>query len=69
MVVAGALETRQMNTNALEMQRACRWRKEEALKDLNLEKTKERLVLATYYHNIYHSDTCWKGTNKVVRTN
>ena len=36
------------------------------MKDPNLEKMKEHLLEATYYHKMYASPACWKGDVKVV---
>ena len=47
--IEDAPKTRKSNHEALELQRRCRGKKAEILKDLNLKKTKEGLIEATHY--------------------
>ena len=53
------------NHAALELQRKCREKKADVLKELNLNKTEEDLLEATYYDNMYFSYACWKGNKKI----
>ena len=51
------------------MHRRCWEKKAEIPKDLNLEKTKEGLIEATYYFRMYSSDACWKEDVNLVQAN
>ena len=64
-----ALSTIKCNHAALELQRKCREKKADVLKELNLNKTKEDLLEATYYYKMYFSYACWKGNKKLVKQN
>ena len=56
--IEDAPKTRKSNHEALKLQRRCREKKAEILKDLNLEKTKEGHIEAMYYFRMYSSDVC-----------
>ena len=64
-----APKTRKGYHESLELQRWCRESKVEILKGLNLEKTKEHFLEATYYHRVYASLACWKGDVNVIDGN
>ena len=64
-----APSTIRSNHGALELQRKCREKKADVLKELNLNKTKEDLLEATYYYKMYFSYACWKGNKKMVKQN
>jgi len=57
-------KTIRANHSSLELQRKCREKKAELLKEVNLEKTKEDLLEAKYYYRMYFSDACWKGNKR-----
>ena len=61
--------TKRANHSSLELQRKCREKKADLLKEFNLEKTKEDLLEATYYYRMYFSEACWKGDKRLVKRN
>ena len=62
-------KTIRANHSSLELQRKCREKKAELLKEFNLEKAKEDLLEATYYYRMYFLEACWKGDKRVVKRN
>ena len=58
---------RKFDASALEKQRAEKQRKEELLKEHGLEKASEAYIDGIYYHEMYHSYTCWKTSSLVDR--
>ena len=68
-VIEDAPNTIKSNHEALKLQQWCREKKAEILKDLNLEKTKEGQIEATYYFRMYSSDACWKEDVNLVQAN
>ena len=57
------------NRMELEKQREAKRAKEEMLHQMGIEKAKESLVEAAYYHRMYNSLACWKGDKRVVTRN
>lgn len=57
--------TRQSNSDALDAQRRAKRQKEEALKQLGLEKATEEHIECLIYHMMYGSERFWKTTDEV----
>ena len=55
------------NRDDLDRQREAKRKKEEMIEKKSLDKTKEELVEASYYWEMYNSDVCWKGQQSIVR--
>ncbi len=50
----------------LDRQREAKRKKEEMIEKKSLDKAKEELVEASYYWEMYNSDVCWKGQQRIV---
>ena len=54
--------TKAANNEAIALQQKAKQRKEEIRKEKNMEKATEEFIEALYYHRMYNSDACWKGS-------
>mmetsp|Transcript_29604 Transcript_29604/g.62781 ORF Transcript_29604/g.62781 Transcript_29604/m.62781 type:complete len:567 (+) Transcript_29604:520-2220(+) len=63
-----APRTRAVNNEAMELQRKAKQARENIKREKNMEKASEQYIEAIYYHRMYDSMACWKGSTARVST-
>ena len=60
--IKGAPRTRTVNNEAVELQQKLKQEKEYIKRGKNMAKASEEYIEAIYYHRMYDSMACWKGS-------
>jgi hypothetical protein len=61
--------TRAKTNDAILAQDTAQQRKEELVKEKDMEQAREEFIEGLYYHQLYFSDACWKNDQRVVARN